>query len=254
MKSRTAKNSGLYLWRFSLTVLCFFFSGPGIAGAGAGDPSVITALEARRMMGERGDIVFINTMSAIECRDHRIPGSVCIPCPAFEKEVPQIIQNKNRPLVLYCASIGCHRSMHAARKALDLGYRNVFVLDGGLPAWKEADYSVESERRIPRTGIASIKPKALSRWVAEKTDILILDIRSRDLFDTEHIPGAINYPLDELEGTYRELPMDKRIVVVDEQGHRSFLAACYLYERGLVDIQRLFGGMQDWRSFMQREE
>ena len=46
--------------------------------------------------------------------------------------------------------------------------------------------------------------------------------------------------------------MDKKIIVVDEQGHRSFLAACYLYERGLVDIERLFGGMNDWRSFMKR--
>ena len=254
MKSQTAKNNTLRIVKGFLALLCFLVCAPGFSAAAAGDPSIITAREAHRIMEERGDITFINTMSVIECRDHRIPGSVCISCPQFEKEVARIIQDKDRRLVLYCASIGCHRSMHAARTAIGLGYRNVCVLDGGLPAWKEAGYSVESERRIPRTGIASIKPKVLSRWVAEKKDILILDIRSRDLFDKDHIPGSVNRPLDELEETYRVLPMDKGIIVVDEQGHRSFLAACYLYERGLVDIRRLFGGMQDWRSFMNREE
>ena len=254
MKLRTAKNSGLYLWRFSLAVFCLLFGVPAAVGAAEGDPAVITAREAHRMMQERGDITFINTMSVIECRDHRVPGSVCIPCPKFEGEISNIVKDRNRTLVLYCASTGCHRSMHAARTALDLEYRNAFVLEGGLPGWKGAGFSIEYERRVPRTGIASIKPKVLNRWVADKRDILILDIRSRDLFDAKHIPGAVNSSLDELEDTYRELPMDKRIIVVDEQGHRSFIAACYLYERGLVDVQRLFGGMQDWRSFMKREE
>lgn len=254
MKSQTAKNSSLRIMPGFLALLCFFVCFPGIADAAAGDPSVITAREAHRMMEKGGTIAFINTMSAIECRDHRIPGSVCISCPEFEEEVPQIIQDREHTLVIYCASTGCHRSMHAAHKALDLGYQRVFILDGGLPAWKEAGYAVESVRRIPRTGIPSVKPKVLNRWIAGKKGVVILDIRSRDLFDKDHIPGAINRPLDELEDTYRELPMDKGIIVVDEQGHRSFLAACYLYERGLVDIQRLFGGMQDWRSFMKREE
>ncbi len=252
MKSRTEKNNNTGLLRCFLAVLCFIIGLPGISGAAEVGPTIVSPIEAYRMMQETGDTVFINTMSAIECRDHRIPGSLCIPCPKFEERTPAMLENRDQPVVLYCASIGCHRSMHAAHKALDLGYLHVYVLDGGLPAWKEAGYSVESEQRIPRTGIESIKPNVLNRWIGEKKDALILDIRSRDLFDREHIPGAVNLPLDELEDTYRELPMDKKIIVVDEQGHRSFLAACYLYERGLVDIERLFGGMNDWRSFMKR--
>lgn len=252
MKSPMEKKSNLSLLWCCLVLLCFTIGAPAITDAAETEPTVITAIEAHRMMQENGNMVFINTMSTIECRDHRIPGSLCIPCPKFEELMPAMLKNSDRPLVVYCASIGCHRSMHAAGKALDLGYRDVYVLDGGLPAWKEAGYSVESEHRIPRTGIESIKANVLNRLIEEKRDILILDIRSRDLYDTEHIPGAVNRPLDELENAYRELPMDKKIIVVDEQGHRSFLAACYLYERGLVDIQRLFGGMNDWRSFMKR--
>jgi len=240
--------------RCCLALLCFIIGVPCISDAAETEPTVVTPTEAHRMMQEKGDMVFINTMSAIECRDHRIPGSLCIPCPKFEELIPAMLEDRDRSIVIYCASIGCHRSMHAARKARDLGYRDVYLLDGGLPAWKEAGYAVESEHRIPRTGIESIKADVLNRWMNEKRDMLILDIRSGDLFDMGHIPGAVNRPLDELDAAYRELPMDKKIIVVDEQGHRSFLAACYLYERGLVDIQRLFGGMNDWRSFMKRVE
>ncbi len=251
MKSPTVKNKWV-LVRAVMALWCFMFAATGISIAAEETPPLITAIEAHRMMQATDDLLFINTMSAIECGDHRIPGSLCIPCPEFEKRAPEMIQNQDQPLIIYCASIGCHRSMHAARKARELGYQNVYILDGGLPAWKEGGYGVESETRIPRVGIESIKPKVMNRWINEKKDILILDIRSRDLFEKDHIPGAINRPLDELEATYRKLPMDKKIIVVDEQGHRSFLAACYLYERGLVDIQRLFGGMSDWRSFKKR--
>ncbi|MBN2284041.1 MAG: rhodanese-like domain-containing protein [Deltaproteobacteria bacterium] len=254
MRSPTSKNRRTCRWWCLLPVL-WIVAGTALAG-GAVDtgPPVITPGEAHRMMDERDDTLFVNTMSAIECRDHRIPGSLCIACPEFEKTAPALIENRDRPIIVYCASTGCHRSIHAADKARGLGYRNVFILDGGLPAWKEAGYAVESERRIPRKGIASIKPKVLSRLIDEKQNILVLDIRTGDLFEREHVPGAVNIPFDELEDACRELPMNRKIVVVDEEGHRSFLAACYLYERGLVDIQRLFGGMKDWRSFMKRRK
>ena len=101
-----------------------------------------------------------------------------IPCPFFMERAPRLLEDKAKKLILYCESGECHRSICAADKAIGLGFTNVFVLKGGLPAWKEAGYDVEWEKRVPRVGISSVKPKALKRWLAEQSDPLLLDIRS----------------------------------------------------------------------------
>jgi rhodanese-related sulfurtransferase len=215
--------------------------------------SEIEPYQAHMMLESDEDIVFINTMSRIECLDHGIPGSLCIPCPDFMEKAPPLLTDKTKILILYCESGGCHRSICAAGKAMTLGFRNVYVLKGGLPAWKEAGYAVEWEKRIPRVGISSVKPKALRKWLATKKDAFILDIRSRDLFDEGHLPGAVNIPIDELHISYPTLPLNKPILTVDDFGYSSFLASCYLYERGHLDIKRLFGGMNKWKAFEKKE-
>ena len=83
--------------------------------------------------GER--IFVINTMSPIECLDHSIESSICIPCPQFDKLAPVKLPDKDALLIFFCESSGCHRSMHAAQKALQMGYTRVAVLDGGMPSW-----------------------------------------------------------------------------------------------------------------------
>jgi rhodanese-related sulfurtransferase len=214
----------------------------------------IEADEAHQMLAKGEAIVFVNTMSRIECLDHGIPGSLCIPCPDFTEQAPLLLEDKSQKLILYCESGECHRSTCAAEKALTLGFSNVFVMKGGLPAWKEAGYPIEWEKRIPRVGISSIKPKALKKWLAEKKDVFILDIRSRDLFHEAHLPDAINIPIDELHISYPTLLLNKPILTVDEFGYSSFLASCYLYERGHRDIKRLFGGMKRWKAFEKKEQ
>jgi rhodanese-related sulfurtransferase len=52
-----------------------------------------------------------------------------------------------------------------------------------------------------------------------------------------------------LDGEYQNLPLDREIVLVDEMGFRSFLAACYLARKGL-EATRLFGGMDRWQKLL----
>ncbi len=63
---------------------------------------------------------------------------------------------------------------------------------------------------------------------------------------------SVNVPFEILHQVWRDLPMDRSIVVIDDRGHRSFLAACYLFERGFVDIRRLFGGMSNWKAYQSK--
>jgi len=89
----------------------------------------------------------------------------------------------------------------------------------------------------------------LARWLLEKRDLLILDIRREARFREGHLPGAINIPLFRLHERYQELPLNRPVLVVDDRGLRSFLASSYLVRKGIADVTRLFGGMERWQEY-----
>lgn len=197
--------------------------------------------------------VLINTMSHLECLDHSIPGSLCIPAEEFEKNISQLPPEKSTMLVLYCESETLWRSCEAADVAVKNGYTQVTVLEGGLPAWKKSGYETVSVERIPRMAVPSIKPPILKQWLTEKRDFLLVDIRPEKLFRQGHIEGAVNIPLYQLHLRYGELPLKRLVILVDNRGFRTSLAASYLIRKGF-EVRRLFGGMAKWETMIAREK
>ena len=191
-------------------------------------------------------LTLVNVMSRIECLDHQIRGSLCIACEEFKGELATI--PKDRKLVLYCESETCTRSCLAAEEAVRAGMKDVYVLEGGMPAWKGSGYSLESLQRIQRMPISSVKADELTAWLNCHSAFSVLDIRSQEKFGKGHLPGAMNIPLYQLHERYNELPHDRALLVVDDQGFRSFLAASYLARKGF-QVVRLFGGMTAWKAF-----
>ena len=211
-------------------------------------PNLLEPAELRQMLQRGEDIILIDAMSHLECMDHSIPGSLCVADEEFFAKAPRLFPDKKQLLVFYCESNRCYRSRETAAIALQQGYARVSVLKGGIPAWKKAGYETVSQERIPRLPVASIKPDRLARWLLEKRDLLILDIRREARFEEDRLPGAINIPLYRLHERYSELPLNRPILVVDDSGLRSFLASCYLVRKGVADVKRLFGGMERWQA------
>lgn len=50
-------------------------------------------------------------------------------------------QKKDSKLVFYCANEKCTASHKAAEKALENGYKNVFVMSDGIMGWKKNGFS-----------------------------------------------------------------------------------------------------------------
>lgn len=107
----------------------------------------------------------------------------------------------------------------------------------------------EMSSRTPRIPMRSVKPKALLTWLAAKKNVLILDVRGADRFNQNHLAGAVNLPLNALPSRYQELPLDRVVLLVDEDGTTTLLAGSYLQRKGFKDPVRLFGGMEAWRAF-----
>ena len=75
---------------------------------------------------------------------------------------------------------------------------------------------------------------------------LLLDVRSPEEFKAGHIEGAVNIPVQELEGRMGELgAKEKPIVVYCQSGGRSARAAAMLEGAGYTEIHNL-GAMSRW--------
>ena len=207
----------------------------------------------QEMLGSGGKPVLINTMSYLECLDHSIPGSLCISSEEFESKITSLPADKNKALVFYCESEASQKSCEEADAAVKHGYTNVFVLEGGMPAWKRAGYDLVTVERIPRMAIQAVTPQVLREWLMEKKDILLLDIRSEKAFTQAHIKGAVNIPLYQLHRRYEELPLNRLLILVDNRGFRTLIAASYLKRKGF-EVKRLFGGMAKWEAMLSKEK
>jgi rhodanese-related sulfurtransferase len=217
------------------------------------DWKMIRPQALQEMLGSRQRPVLVDTMSYLECRDHSIPGSLCISSEEFESKIAMLPADKNKAVVFYCESEASQRSFESADAAVKRGYTSVFVLEGGIPAWKRAGYEVATVERIPRMAIQAVTPQVLRQWLTEKRDILLLDIRPEKAFNQAHIKGAVNIPIYQLHRRYEELPLNRLLILVDNRGFRTLIAASYLKRKGF-QVKRLFGGMAKWEAMLSKEK
>ncbi len=131
---------------------------------------------------------------------------------------PYCLPTKDRDIVFYCESAGCYRSCRAADAAIKAGYKQVYILQDGIPAWKQAGYAMETIERIPRGSIQSVRAQSLKQMLTERKDILLVDVRSEKSYKEGHIEGALNIPLYRFSSRYAEIPLDRTVVLVDDRG------------------------------------
>lgn len=118
-----------------------------------------------------------------------------------------------------------------------VGYdHTIGFLDGGFESWQKARKQVERIKRIT----ANQFEKA---YFGEGP--LAFDIRKKSEFDSEHVIGAINVPLNELNQHLSQFPIDKPFVIYCEGGYRSMIAASILMQRGWEDFVDVADGFDE---------
>lgn len=79
---------------------------------------------------------------------------------------------------------------------------------------------------------------------------LIVDVRSPWEFDVDHIPGALNIPLEELVYKAEEIRgSGKPVVLYCRSGNRSGMALTLLRQKGLTEIYN-GGGLDDMKYLL----
>lgn len=112
-----------------------------------------------------------------------------------------------------------------------LGY-----LEGGIEAWKKAGFETNTIHRITANELEQN---------INFDEVEIIDVRKRSEFDSEHLIGALNIPLNELNQHLAEIPKNASFVIYCGGGYRSMIAASILHQRGWNDFVDVIGGFKE---------
>jgi hydroxyacylglutathione hydrolase len=127
----------------------------------------------------------------------------------------------------------------AVRYLIRAGYDRIDgYLKGGTEGWYNAGLPVES---LPLLSVHHLKDK-LDRG----EELVVLDTRGQDEWDTGHIKEALHIYVGHLEARLAEVPEDKPVAVICNVGHRAGLGASILLRAGLSPVYNVLGSVKAW--------
>jgi rhodanese-related sulfurtransferase len=150
-------------------------------------------------------------------------------------------------------------AMLAAQRLVQLGFTNVSVFEGGVRAWAAAGGELFKDVNVPsksfgelveaRQHTPSLSAQEVKALIDEKADVVILDVRPFEEFNTMSIPTAINCPGAEVVLRVAELaPRPETRVIVNCAGRtRSIIGTQSLINAGIPNkVSALRNGTIGW--------
>jgi hydroxyacylglutathione hydrolase len=143
----------------------------------------------------------------------------------------------DRPILLVLEDEG--HLEKAVRYLIRAGYDRITgYLKGGTEGWYNAGFPVES---LPLLSVHQLKEK-----LYQGEELLVLDTRGQDEWDSGHIKGALHIYVGHLEARLAEVPRDKPVAVICNVGHRAGLGASILLRNGYQEVFNVLGSVKAW--------
>lgn len=98
----------------------------------------VTQDEFRQWLADGKDLVILDVREPNDHSHSRIEGATNIPRGVVELEIDETVPDLNRTIVAYCGGGG--RSALVADTLQQMGYTQVYSLQGGYKQWKEKPY------------------------------------------------------------------------------------------------------------------
>jgi rhodanese-related sulfurtransferase len=131
-------------------------------------------------------------------------------------------------------------SPYFARVAKEVyGYKNVKYMVEGHMSWQAGINPYYTE------------PEFLKLAQDEGISHVLVDVRSPEKARQEHIKGAVNYPISQMEELYLHLPADKknsRIIYYSDNESEAVLAFKTMRVNGYENGYILNGGIDGWKA------
>lgn len=219
--------------------------------------TAITPQQLRDLMQGPVPHAVIDVRERGEFNKRQIFGSTSLPRKDLEFEMSRLVPVKHLRTVLCDDDDG--RAELAAATLGRMGYLDVAVLTGGLPAWSRAGYELVEgtntpskdfgekvlvQKRVPEVTIAEYRER-----VARGERFILVDTRTPEEFQRATLPGSRNVPNGELALRITDVIGDSEAPIVVHCGGRtrSIIGTQILREMGVDNpVVGLQNGTMGW--------
>ncbi|MEX2597730.1 MAG: rhodanese-like domain-containing protein [Salibacteraceae bacterium] len=199
------------------------------------------SIEAFKEQLKNEDTILIDTRHHSKFAEGFIPKSIFIGIDDnFAPWMGVLIENLEAP-ILMIADEG--REEEVITRMARVGYDNpIGFLKGGVEAWIVDGNEVDN--------LKNVSPEALADAYREGSS-KVLDVRKKSEFDSQHLEGAVNFPLDFIYKNLDQLDASQPYTVHCAGGYRSVAAASIMKKFGIKNITNVLGGFNAMKSIPQ---
>ena len=164
-----------------------------------------------------------------------IPNSVNIGIDGnFAQWVGEMVTDVKQPILLVTEP---GKERECAIRLSRVGYDNTLgYLEGGINTWIEAGKELDHSNRISAEAFAL-------EMSSKKT--LVIDVRKKSEFDSEHVLDSLNIPLNEINAHLSSIPKTEKFILICAGGYRSMIAASILRQSGWDNFVDVEGGFAE---------
>ncbi|GAA0194023.1 MBL fold metallo-hydrolase [Fulvivirga kasyanovii] len=184
---------------------------------------------------ERNDALVLDTRRKEDFVKGFIPGSVWIGIEdKFAPWVGALITDLKQSIV-FVADKG--KEEEVITRLSRVGYDNTLgYLERGFETWKNANKEIDTLDEIGPHDFTNL-------YDTEKLNVL--DVRKKSEYDSQHIKGAINFPLDFINKNMDKIDRKTPYYLHCQGGYRSVIAASILKARGFDQVTNVRGGINE---------
>lgn len=185
---------------------------------------------------ESMEALVLDTRSKDAFAAEHIPGSIFIGVDdTFAPWVGTLITDLKTP-ILFIADEG--KEEEVVIRLSRVGYDNAIgYLKGGLSAWKDAGFDTDHLHEITPQDFSVL-------YAADNVHTNLVDGRRKSEFDSEHLEGAVNFPLDFINQNMSQLDKSNKYFIHCAGGYRSVIMCSILKARGFEHLVNIRGGFK----------
>lgn len=190
--------------------------------------------EAFEVMANETQALILDTRDADIFAKNHIPNSINIGIEgSFAMWVGEMILDLKQPILLVTEK---GKEEEAITRLSRVGYDNTIgYLDGGIESWLASGKETAQVERIDAAAFAK----------EYANNPVVIDVRKKSEFDSEHVINAINIPLNQINQHLSSFPKDTFFILHCAGGYRSMIAASILKQRGWDNFVDVKGGFAE---------
>lgn len=216
-----------------------------------------TTAQIRERLIERREIALLDVREEDPFAQEHPLFAANLPLGRIELDARSRIPRLDTSIVVYDNGEGL--AGKAARRLQSLGYTDVSLLDGGLQGWRDAGGEIFIDVNVPSKAFGelveahrhtpSLTAQEVKALLDARANVVVLDARRFDEYQTMNIPGGTSVPGAELVLRARSLAPDPntRIIVNCAGRTRSIIGTQSLVNAGIPNpVSALRNGTIGW--------